>query len=57
MNDKVYIHEFIDIEGPLDEFSVLITDFPGLRLLPPRAGLADVVAGLVRDAVRGNAGA
>jgi hypothetical protein len=41
-------------EGPLDKFSVLITDFPGLRLLAPGAGLAAEAVGLVRDAVRDN---
>jgi len=50
------VHAFLVAEGPLDKFSVVITDFPGLRLLPPRAGLAAVVAGLVRDAARDNAG-
>jgi len=51
------VQAFLVAEGPLDKFSVMITDFPGLRLLPPRAGLAAVVAGLVRDAVGDNAGA
>jgi len=35
-------------EGPLERFSVLITDFPGLRLLRPGDEVAGVVAGLVR---------
>jgi hypothetical protein len=48
------VDAFLVTEGPLDKFSVLITDFPGLRLLPPRAGLAAETAGLVRDALRDN---
>ena len=51
------VDAFLVAEGPLDKFSVLVTDFPGLRLLPPRAGLAAVLAGLVRAAIRDNAGA
>ena len=35
-------------EGPLEKYSTLITDFPGLRLLPPGTDLAPVVAALVR---------
>jgi hypothetical protein len=35
-------------EGPLEKYSTLITDFPGLRLLPPGTELAPVVAALVR---------
>jgi hypothetical protein len=34
-------------EGPLEKFPVLITDFPGLRILPPGAEVAAMVAGLV----------
>jgi hypothetical protein len=51
------VDAFLVAEGPLDMFSAAITDSPGLRLLPPRAGLAAFLAGLVRDAVRDNAGA
>jgi hypothetical protein len=40
-------------EGPLEKFPVLITDFPGLRLLSPGTEVAAVVAGLVQ----GNAAA
>lgn len=50
------VDAFLVTEGPLDKFSVLITDFPGLRLLTPRTGLAAVAAGLVRDAVRPSTG-
>jgi hypothetical protein len=32
----------------LEKFPVLITDFPGLRLLPPDAEVAALVAGLIR---------
>ena len=39
---------FLVAEGPLEKFPVLITDFPGLRLLPPNAEVAVVVAGLIR---------
>lgn len=35
-------------EGPLEKYSTLITDFPGLRLLPPGTELAPVVTALVR---------
>jgi hypothetical protein len=35
-------------EGPLEKYPVLITDFPGLRLLPPDAEVAAVIAGLLR---------
>jgi hypothetical protein len=50
------VDAFLVAEGPLDKFSVLVTDFPRLRLLPPRPGLAALVAGLVRDAVLANTG-
>jgi hypothetical protein len=49
------VDAFLVTEGPLERFTVLITDFPGLRLVPPRAGLAAFMAGLVRDAVSHNA--
>jgi hypothetical protein len=42
------VDAFLVAEGPLEMFSVLITDFPGLRLLPPGAEVAAVVAGLVQ---------
>ena len=42
------VDAFLIAEGPLETFSVLITDFPGLRLLPPGAEVAAVVAGLVQ---------
>jgi hypothetical protein len=45
------VDAFLVAEGPLEKFSVLITDFPGLRLLPPDAEVAEVVAGLVRGNV------
>lgn len=51
------VDAYLVAEGPLDKFSVLITDFPGLRLLPPRAGLAAFLAGKVRDAILDNTGA
>jgi hypothetical protein len=38
---------FLIAEGPLERFSVLITDFPGLRLLPPGDEVAGVLAGVV----------
>ena len=42
------VDAFLVAEGPLEKFPVLITDFPGLRLLPPNAEVAVVVAGLIR---------
>jgi hypothetical protein len=45
------VDAFLVAEGPLEMFSVLITDFPGLRLLPPGAEVAAVVAGLVQGNV------
>ena len=42
------VDAFLVAEGPLEKFPVLITDFPGLRLLPPDAEVAAVVADLVR---------
>ena len=42
------VDAFLVAEGPLEKFPVLITDFPGLRLLPPDAEVAAVVAGLIR---------
>jgi hypothetical protein len=42
------VDAFLVAEGPLEKFPVLITDFPGLRLLPPGTEVAAVVAGLVR---------
>jgi hypothetical protein len=42
------VDAFLVAEGPLEKFSVLITDFPGLRLLPPGAEVAAVIAGLVQ---------
>jgi hypothetical protein len=51
------VDAFLVAEGPLNKFSVLITDFPGLRLLPPDPGLSEFLAELVREAVRHNAGA
>jgi hypothetical protein len=36
-------------EGPLEKYSTLITDFPGLRLLPPGTELAPIVAALVQN--------
>ena len=39
---------FLVAEGPLEKLPVLITDCPGLRLLPPDAEVAAVVAGLIR---------
>jgi hypothetical protein len=47
------VDAFLVAEGPLEKFSVLITDFPGLRLLPPNAEVAAVVAGLVQSNVAG----
>jgi hypothetical protein len=47
------VDAFLVAEGPLEMFSVLITDFPGLRLLPPGAEVAAVVAGLVQGNVEG----
>jgi hypothetical protein len=47
------VDAFLVAEGPLEQFPVLITDFPGLRLLPPDADVARVVADQVYD----NAGA
>jgi hypothetical protein len=35
-------------EGPLERYPVLVTDFPGLRLLPPDADVAVVIARLLR---------
>jgi len=46
---------FLVTEGPLEKFPVLITDFPGLRLLPPDAAVVAVTAGLIRGD-RGEAG-
>jgi hypothetical protein len=34
-------------EGPLERLPVLVTDFPGLRLLPPDSQVASTVAALV----------
>jgi hypothetical protein len=34
-------------EGPLERLPVLVTDFPGLRLLPPDSHVASTVAALV----------
>jgi hypothetical protein len=51
------VDAYLVAEGPLVKFSVLITDFPGLRLLPPQAGLAAFLAAKVLDAVLDNAGA
>ena len=45
------VDAFLVAEGPLEMFSVLITDFPGLRLLPLSAEVASVVARLVQDNV------
>jgi hypothetical protein len=42
------VDAFLVAEGPLEKYPVLITDFPGLRLLPPGSEVAAVVAGLVR---------
>jgi len=47
------VDAFLVAEGPLEKFPVLITDFPGLRLLSPGTEVAAVVAGLVQ----GNAAA
>jgi hypothetical protein len=41
------VDAFLVAEGPLENFPVLITDFPGLRLLPPDVDTATVVAGLI----------
>jgi hypothetical protein len=35
-------------EGPLERHPVLVTDFPGLRLVPPDADVATVIARLLR---------
>jgi hypothetical protein len=35
-------------EGPLEKYSTLITDFPGLRLMPPGTDVAPFVAALVQ---------
>jgi hypothetical protein len=35
-------------EGPLERFPVLVTDFPGLRLLPPDAEVPTAIARLLR---------
>jgi len=42
------VDAFLVAEGPLEKYPVLITDSPGLRLLPPGSEVAAVVAGLVR---------
>jgi hypothetical protein len=39
-------------EGPLEKYSVLITDFPGLRLIPPDTEMAAMIAGLLRAGPR-----
>jgi hypothetical protein len=39
-------------EGPLEKYSVLITDFPGLRLIPPDAEMAAMIAGLLCAGLR-----
>jgi hypothetical protein len=44
------VHALLVAEGPLEKYSTLITDFPGLRLLPPGTELAPVVAALVQGA-------
>jgi hypothetical protein len=41
------VDAFLVSEGPLERFSTLITDFPGLRLLLPGAEVGSLVAGLV----------
>ena len=41
------VDAFLVSEGPLERFSTLITDFPGLRLLLPGAVVGSLVAGLV----------
>jgi hypothetical protein len=45
------VNALLVAEGPLEKYSTLITDFPGLRLLPPGTDLAPVVAALVERAV------
>jgi hypothetical protein len=41
------VDAFLVADGPLEKFSVQITDFPGLRLLPPDAEVAAEVAALI----------
>jgi hypothetical protein len=41
------VNAFLVADGPLEKFSVLITDFPGLRLVLPDADAAAQVAALV----------
>jgi hypothetical protein len=41
------VDAFLVSEGPLERFSTLITDFPGLRLLLPGAAVGSLVAALV----------
>jgi hypothetical protein len=38
------VDAFLIAEGPLATFPVLITDFPGLRLLPPHTDVAKALA-------------
>jgi hypothetical protein len=40
------VDAFLVTEGPLERFSTLITDFPGLRLLPPGAAVGSLLAEL-----------
>jgi hypothetical protein len=41
------VDAFLVTEGPLERFSTLITDFPGLRLLLPSAAVGSLLARLV----------